>query len=479
MEHQLPENASLEHLRSQAKDLLSHLRKDDPSIKLHEAQLRLARDYGFHSWPKLVGHVEALAASQLTRSEAIAAAEQGIREGQPAKRARALLAGDPSLRAASPPIAIMCFDKGFPIPADAVGAPVGALKTPPIVYAAFSPFARERPDDYASMIGRLLELGADPNTAWQSPDWAHNPLPVLYAAAGVARNPAATKLFLDAGARVDDTESLYHSTESRDHSCLKLLLDAHPQNDHHYALLRMLDFEDMDGLILMLEAGCDPNKHLALAHAIRRGRSVAILRRLIEAGAKTIVPDHGGLTIQKMVYERGIDLPEAMPGFVPDNQDELLRACWTGDAARAAALSGALSGLSPLRRKAFTDAMWAGRAETVDAFLAAGFTWQDRDDSKGTPLHCACFRGSKATVEALLKHNPPMDDHEDMYDAIPIQWAMHSSESNSDEPDRDFVGVVRAMAEAGSPSPHAVSGHPDVRAVLVEFWPDLPTQDFD
>lgn len=79
----LPATPNLEHLRKQAKDLLASFRDDDPAavslfqqhaprlasstpaiaasgLKLSDAQLVLAREYGFTSWPKLKSHVDSV-----------------------------------------------------------------------------------------------------------------------------------------------------------------------------------------------------------------------------------------------------------------------------------------------------------------------------------------------------------------------------------------------------------------------------------
>src|SRR5262245_11659456 len=52
----LPEKPDLRHLKDQAKDLVRS--GDAPSLA--QAQLRLAREYGFASWPKLKSHVASL-----------------------------------------------------------------------------------------------------------------------------------------------------------------------------------------------------------------------------------------------------------------------------------------------------------------------------------------------------------------------------------------------------------------------------------
>jgi len=60
----LPDGPNLDHLRKQAKDRLALLRVTSPGAALHDAQLALAREYGFASWPKLVQHVAAVSGSQ-------------------------------------------------------------------------------------------------------------------------------------------------------------------------------------------------------------------------------------------------------------------------------------------------------------------------------------------------------------------------------------------------------------------------------
>lgn len=52
----LPERPNLRHLKDQAKDL----RKSGGAKSLAEAQFKIARMYGFASWPKLKAHVESL-----------------------------------------------------------------------------------------------------------------------------------------------------------------------------------------------------------------------------------------------------------------------------------------------------------------------------------------------------------------------------------------------------------------------------------
>ena len=59
----LPARPSLAQLRKQAKERLDTLRVANPDASLADAQLGIAREYGFASWPKLVHHVESVLSS--------------------------------------------------------------------------------------------------------------------------------------------------------------------------------------------------------------------------------------------------------------------------------------------------------------------------------------------------------------------------------------------------------------------------------
>src|ERR1700730_12529421 len=55
---QFPERVSLEYLKKLSKDRLRELRLTDQEATLAEAQLSVARDYGFSSWRALKAEVE-------------------------------------------------------------------------------------------------------------------------------------------------------------------------------------------------------------------------------------------------------------------------------------------------------------------------------------------------------------------------------------------------------------------------------------
>ncbi|HAA42066.1 MAG TPA: hypothetical protein DCE36_18505, partial [Pseudomonas sp.] len=51
---------NLEQQRKRAKELLRHLKAQDPGATLSQAQWQIARQLGFSSWPKLKAHVDAI-----------------------------------------------------------------------------------------------------------------------------------------------------------------------------------------------------------------------------------------------------------------------------------------------------------------------------------------------------------------------------------------------------------------------------------
>jgi ankyrin repeat protein len=70
MPQSLPLRANLEWLRKTCKQRLLELRAADPGAKLSDAQLVVAREYGFASWRKLKAHVEQVQQALASMSEA-------------------------------------------------------------------------------------------------------------------------------------------------------------------------------------------------------------------------------------------------------------------------------------------------------------------------------------------------------------------------------------------------------------------------
>jgi hypothetical protein len=63
---ELPERASLEFLKKRAKERLAELRRENAAAKLTDAQLLIAREYGFPSWRALKAEIDGRAGTTVT-----------------------------------------------------------------------------------------------------------------------------------------------------------------------------------------------------------------------------------------------------------------------------------------------------------------------------------------------------------------------------------------------------------------------------
>lgn len=86
MNDPLPDNPDLEWLRKQAKRRLHAIQESKPDAQLSDAQLEIARQYGFDSWRALKAHVEAMTVEPL-----IASALEQAERSAPVMKASALL----------------------------------------------------------------------------------------------------------------------------------------------------------------------------------------------------------------------------------------------------------------------------------------------------------------------------------------------------------------------------------------------------
>lgn len=432
MPRSLPERPHLDHYRKQAKALLRALRDHDASAvrrwrdhhpapdlspQLAGAQLVIAREHGFDSWPRLRSAVEL---QRLTREERAARLVSAACSSQ-LRHALTLLEADASL--ARHNLATACVCGEVQVVADRLDRDPGALQErltdagqTPLLLACHSRFLRwggTRAAGVEAVIHLLLDGGADPNHVFFQVDEPRAPQSALYGVAGIANHPGLTRRLLEAGADVNDTspepdptdplvvpwgpESLYHASEFPDPACLKLLLDARPYPlCVSYCLGRALDFDYPEHVRLYLAAGADPNFRVPwqgsrthLMKAVMEGRSPETIAALLDAGANPGARDDDGVAILQFAVRRGseqvVDLLEragADASVVTDADRDAGRTDpWLlSDAAArndirtlrrmldAGADPNALhEGLSALHR-----ACWTGQAEAVTLLLARG-----------------------------------------------------------------------------------------------------------
>jgi ankyrin repeat protein len=379
----LPEHPSLEQYKKQAKDLLHSHRKAAPQaldriarnhprlhnqppdvirtapLRLADAQLVIAREHGFESWPKFEKHVETL---RLTREVAALADPAAAfieascvplhaHNSGTLDEAEMILARYPHVAASSIHTAAILADEAAvrtflardPMSATVKGGPRGWDALTHLCFSRYLRLDRQRSDAFVSTARALLDAGASANTGWIEMIDHPNPRPVLeaaiYGAAGIAQHAGLTRLLLDRGADPNDEETPYHVIETRDNTVLKILLESGKLNMRSMStlLLRKCDWHDLEGLELVLEHRADPNwitawGHGALHQAVRRDNSLQMIELLLDHGADPSLPNRDGLTAIAIAARRGragaLDLFERRGTLIAlTGADALIAAC--------------------------------------------------------------------------------------------------------------------------------------------------------
>ena len=402
--------------------------------------------------------------------------------------ADALLQQSPALATASPFHALVLGDasaveRALDDGTLALDAPGGPLQMTPLLYVCFSRYAQRDSPRAPALVDtarRLLARGADPNVTFESPQYPGNPFPCLYGASGYNDNPALTRLLVDAGARVADDESIYHSTEHANLECLRVLLGPRPRISGH-VLKHMLDRDDVAGTTLLLDAGADhaaPNGRgeTALHWAVWRDRSPAIVALLLARGAPIDARRVDGRTAYAMAVLFGRDalrdtLRDAGADTALSAMDRYLDAC---NAAAAAGQAPAGPPLGPPPPPSAADAHLlpdlanASRLAGVGALLAAGIGVDERGEHGATALHFACWNGAHTLVELLLARGADTRIADRTFHAAPAGWLLHGAQFCC-EPRGDYAVALHALLAADVPVvADEPTGRADVDAILRE-----------
>ena len=496
----LPPRPSLDQLRRQAKELRDAARSGNPAalsritahrptatpatVKLAAAQLAIAREHGYPSWPTLVAEVQARTAEAGQRALEFLAASIGDWTG----RAARMLERDPWLADYDMRTALVLGDAAR-VREMLARDPGAATRTDELTgwtalhAACASRWHRldpARTSGLTEVARLLLEAGASTDVTApplarpgeQGGQWT----PLLCAVAGEA-NPDITALLLQHGARPDD-HVLYLAAFETGHHCLRLLLPYAAGIATTTALSAPISGGDTAGARMLLEAGADPNHLLdagllgesheqrppvpPLSAAVELEAGPELTGLLLDYGAAPDVPGWDGRTPYQQAVRTGQHqvaelLARHGASTALSAADEFLAACRRGDRAAATAALAATPDLAARLtaedHRTLADAASHGHTEAVRLMLDLGFppgTRSEQDDG-ATALHLAAAAGSAATVQLLLERGADIEARDTTFDGTPLEWAIVGSGLRlGHDPHPDWPATVAVLLDAGA-----------------------------
>jgi ankyrin repeat protein len=502
MSKPLPSRPNLEQLKNQAKDLrkshqsgdpeaITRIRQNhprwsrasDPEIRdaefsLSHAQLVIAREYGFISWPKLKAHVDTVA---LETGDPMELFKKAFTEHD-AALFRQLLVRHPEMKAK-------------------INEPVAAFDAPVITRVR----TRE-------MLDVLLDAGADINA--KSRWWAggfgllHGAEPDLAAYAiqrgAVVDVHAAARLGMieklqelvssdpaSVHARGGDGQTPLHfaSTVETADFLLNHGADIDARDvDHESTPAQYMVRDRQEIARLLVRRGCKTDVLMAAAIG-----DIDLVRRHLDSDPGCIhvrVSDEHFPMINKKsggtIYQWTLGwyvsphdvakqfghedifqlLMERSPADV-----KLLAACWAADEAAVTSLlaqhPNLAAGLSNAYRRQIAHAARNNNLAAVRTMLAAGLPVDASGQHSATPLHWAAFHGNAEMIREILRYDPPLELTDADFRSTPLGWAIHGSENGWYCRTGNYAVTVETLLKAGAKLPgKKIGGTEAVKEIL-------------
>jgi ankyrin repeat protein/ketosteroid isomerase-like protein len=484
----LPGNANLEQLRKGAKSFQRAVRAGDPGAagvvnEFHprlasaapgspelaeftraDAQLVVARQFGFPSWPRLKAHLELVARyARSPHHEPVG----GPLEDEPAivdeflrlvclnygdddrvrlRRAEALLTEHEWLARATIHTIAATGDveaagtvlEREPAQASAVGGP---YRWEPILYLAY---ARVRPGpgrDWVAVARLLVRHGADPNAGylWEGLIPPFTALTgALGGGGGMPLHPqqlALARALLEAGADPNDGQALYNRGDDPDEGWVDLLLEFGLGTGDGGPWRRLLG-ERQDSPRQMVE----DLLMAAAGHGFTDRIRTLVARGVDPEGRGSRHPIYEGHTpVREAALAGHMDvvslLVDAGASWDHDQVDALIAAAMSGERQSVERLLAADPGLRERalerRPELVVRAAEQENLAAVALLIELGFDVNARP--RCAPLHEAAMRGNIELIRLLLEHGADPNIHDTGYDATPAGWAEHFGHTDAQQ----------------------------------------------
>jgi ankyrin repeat protein len=489
MKRELPLEPNLDQLKNQAKDLLKAHKAGDPEaiqrvreiypnwsgakLRLSDAQLVIAREYGFASWPRLKKRVE-------QSVDPITLLQQAFK-ARDAARFRELLNRYPQFKAR-------------------INDPVHDFGSPIITQAC----TRE-------LIDVLLEAGADINA--KSNWWAGGFALVHSAKPEIARYAVERGATVDAHAAarlgmLDKLRDLISADPERVHEkggdgqtplhfastieiaeyLLSQGADINARDVDHESTPAQYMLEDRQDIArYLVSRGCATDilmaaalgdEHLARQHLDQNANCIHM--RVSEEFFPMIGGKSGG-TIYQWTLGWHVSAHQVAKKFGHEGIFNLLMersplplklitACWLGDESLVNGLRGDGIEFSALEQRQVAHAARNNETKSLRLMVSLGMPITVRGQHNATPLHWAAWHGNVEMLREILRRNPPLEDNQNDFNGTPLRWAIHGSANGWHRDAGDYASTVTELLRAGAVPPAKVDdGSEAVQRVLETY----------
>jgi ankyrin repeat protein len=469
--------------KSQAIERVRALHPNPPGPEkflLSDAQLVIARGYGFTGWPQLKRKIDSLTKSPAELFKAAVEAGDADQVQQLLQAHRDLVAkiNEPMFGFNSPAVHVARTNLKLLDVLLAHGADLNARTS--WEKGGFGVLDQVSPDEAAALIARgaRIDVWAAANLGMMAElaAWIARDPALVHAKGGDGKRPLhfartveIARFLLGHGAEIDALDDDHDSTPAQhligDHpDVARFLVSKGARSDFllatalgDLALVRNHLDADPGSIAMRVDQDWFP-----MIDTARNGGHIYQWTLGFHVSAYDIARQRGHAEVLELLSQRAGPL------------DRLLDALWCADDARADSILAAdphLVDRAPDRAlRQVADAARNNNVAAMSAMLRRGFPATALSQHGATSLHWAAFHGNPDMLEDILRYNPPINAQDRQFKGTPMGWLIHGALNPWGLSTGRHGECARLLLDAGAQLDEASlpTGHDAVDQVLRE-----------